>query len=130
MRCPPTHMATGRSCERAPPLPPAEPSRCSTGPTPPIIELIHLVCTCIQCLPLVCRPFTPFSFDLIYLVLDRFEESRDRRLARHLVSLFHPGSQVEWGWDREEALEIGGGTLANIHLRMYATGVRIWSTVQ
>ncbi|KXZ43177.1 hypothetical protein GPECTOR_99g812 [Gonium pectorale] len=32
-------------------------------------------------------------FDLIYLVLDRYEESRDRRLARHLVSLFHPGAQ-------------------------------------
>ncbi|KAG2484937.1 hypothetical protein HYH03_016323 [Edaphochlamys debaryana] len=31
-------------------------------------------------------------FDLIYLILDRFEEARDRRLARHLVSLFHPGS--------------------------------------
>ncbi|KAG2450350.1 hypothetical protein HYH02_004855 [Chlamydomonas schloesseri] len=31
-------------------------------------------------------------FDLIYLVLDRYEEQRDRRLARHLVSLFHPGS--------------------------------------
>ncbi|GIL91733.1 hypothetical protein Vretimale_14863 [Volvox reticuliferus] len=32
-------------------------------------------------------------FDLIYLVLDRYEEARDRRLARHLVSLFHPGAQ-------------------------------------
>ena len=28
-------------------------------------------------------------FDLIYLVLDKVEEERDRRLARHLVSLFH-----------------------------------------
>jgi len=28
-------------------------------------------------------------FDLIYLVLDKFDEERDRRLARHLVSLFH-----------------------------------------
>lgn len=28
-------------------------------------------------------------FDLIYLVLDKCEEERDRRLARHLVSLFH-----------------------------------------
>ena len=28
-------------------------------------------------------------FDLIYLVLDKCEEERDRRLARHLVSLFY-----------------------------------------
>ena len=28
-------------------------------------------------------------FDLIYLILDKCEEERDRRLARHLVSLFH-----------------------------------------
>ncbi|GIL62005.1 hypothetical protein Vafri_16331 [Volvox africanus] len=43
-------------------------------------------------------------FDLIYLVLDRYEEARDRRLARHLVSLFHPGAQ-----SRSRAGSAGGG---------------------
>ncbi len=37
-------------------------------------------------------------------MLDRYEEARDRRLARHLVSLFHPGAQ-----DRSRAG--GSGTL-------------------
>ncbi|GFR47266.1 hypothetical protein Agub_g8953 [Astrephomene gubernaculifera] len=46
-------------------------------------------------------------FDLIYLVLDRYEEARDRRLARHLVSLFHPGSQ-----GRSRAGGAGGAGLA------------------
>lgn len=32
-------------------------------------------------------------FDLIYLILDKADEERDRRLARHLVSLFHEGVQ-------------------------------------
>ena len=30
-----------------------------------------------------------FRFDLIYLVLDKYEEDRDRRLARHLIGLFY-----------------------------------------
>eukprot|EP00798_Chlamydomonas_sp_ICE-L_P007906 gene7906-1118_t len=33
-------------------------------------------------------------FDLIYLVLDKFDEERDRRLARHLVSLYYEGAQT------------------------------------
>lgn len=37
-------------------------------------------------------PARPRSFDLIYLILDKYDESRDRRLARHLVSLFHAGA--------------------------------------
>ena len=42
------------------------------------------------------RPCPPslFRFDLIYLVLDKVEEERDRRLARHLVSLFHAEEPV------------------------------------
>ncbi|KAF5843598.1 minichromosome maintenance protein 4 [Dunaliella salina] len=31
-------------------------------------------------------------FDLIYLLLDKFEEEKDLRLARHLISLYHPGA--------------------------------------
>jgi DNA replicative helicase MCM subunit Mcm2 (Cdc46/Mcm family) len=31
-------------------------------------------------------------FDLIYLVLDKFDEEKDRRLARHLISLYHEGA--------------------------------------
>ncbi len=34
-------------------------------------------------------PSFQLRFDLIYLVLDKCDEERDRRLARHLVSLFH-----------------------------------------
>jgi DNA replication licensing factor MCM4 len=34
-------------------------------------------------------------FDLIYLVLDKCEEERDRRLARHLVSLFHENPEAQ-----------------------------------
>lgn len=42
---------------------------------------------------MICSIFLfPFSFDLIYLMLDKYDEGRDRRLARHLVSLFHPGA--------------------------------------
>lgn len=36
-------------------------------------------------------------FDLIYLVLDKCEEERDRRLARHLVSLFHENPEAQHG---------------------------------
>ena len=40
-------------------------------------------------------PLPPYlRFDLIYLVLDKCEEERDRRLARHLVSLFHAEEPV------------------------------------
>lgn len=41
------------------------------------------------------RPLTSFlgsrvrSFDLIYLVLDQPNEQRDRRLAKHIVSLYY-----------------------------------------
>jgi DNA replicative helicase MCM subunit Mcm2 (Cdc46/Mcm family) len=38
--------------------------------------------------------FSSSRFDLIYLVLDKCEEERDRRLARHLVSLFHAAEPV------------------------------------
>jgi DNA replicative helicase MCM subunit Mcm2 (Cdc46/Mcm family) len=31
-------------------------------------------------------------FDLIYLLLDKFDEEKDLRLARHLISLYHPGA--------------------------------------
>jgi len=31
-------------------------------------------------------------FDLIYLVLDKYDEDKDRRLARHLISLYHDGA--------------------------------------
>lgn len=35
---------------------------------------------------------TPHRFDLIYLLLDKFDEEKDLRLARHLISLYHPGA--------------------------------------
>ncbi|GFH24102.1 DNA helicase, partial [Haematococcus lacustris] len=31
-------------------------------------------------------------FDLIYLMLDKVDEEKDRRLARHLISLYHEGA--------------------------------------
>ncbi|KAG2441090.1 hypothetical protein HXX76_003942 [Chlamydomonas incerta] len=57
-------------------------------------------------------------FDLIYLVLDRYEEQRDRRLARHLVSLFHPGAA---GRGRTAA---GGDLIAPDLLKKYVAYAR------
>ena len=36
-----------------------------------------------------------FRFDLIFLMLDPQDEQFDRRLARHLVSLYHQSQQDE-----------------------------------
>jgi DNA replication licensing factor MCM4 len=31
-------------------------------------------------------------FDLIYLLLDSFDEAKDLQLARHLISMYHEGA--------------------------------------
>ena len=41
------------------------------------------------------HPFIPQRFDLIFLMLDPQDEQFDRRLATHLVSLYHQSKADE-----------------------------------
>lgn len=51
--------------------------------------------------------FHTHRFDLIYLILDKYDEDKDRRLARHLISLYHEGAT---GATRTTGAVVGGVT--------------------
>ncbi|XP_031498783.1 DNA replication licensing factor MCM4 [Nymphaea colorata] len=55
----------------------ANPSESRYNPRLSVIDNIHLPPTLLS------------RFDLIYLILDKADENTDRRLARHIISLFH-----------------------------------------
>lgn len=54
-------------------------------------------------------------FDLIYLILDKPDKETDRRLARHLVSLYHPD---------DERAEASADSVSQDFLRDYITYAR------
>ncbi|CAN6444280.1 unnamed protein product [Victoria cruziana] len=61
----------------------ANPSESRYNPRLSVIDNIHLPPTLLS------------RFDLIYLILDKADENTDRRLARHIISLFHTRPESE-----------------------------------
>ena len=63
-------------------------------------------------------------FDLIYLVLDTPNPDSDRRLAKHLVSLYHPTPTTTGTGEGQAGTGIGSEVIGQEFLRDYIAYAR------
>ncbi len=68
-------------------------------------------------------------FDLVYVLLDRPDEARDRQLSEHLVALRSgarsPRLRGLWAWQPTEAVRLTSN--AGIFMILVLTTLRPWS---